>query len=183
MLRLCLHKCLDAHSAKPNSQHGGVTLADWQSKPSEFQCIHNNKYHPIVNNILSGYVYERHIIFTIMNSQWHHHCKISNFLSVFPADVEVWNCIPWSCATFHQRFSFAFSKDWPHVVCRLLVLFGISYQILLPNPRRPRQAHTCSWLNPPGVQSPDLQHQGYRAWLQLGSSRKRKLFIILCAFH
>lgn len=35
-----------------------------------------------------------------------------------------------------SAFSFAFSKDWPHVVCRLLVLFGISYQILLPNPRR-----------------------------------------------
>lgn len=62
--------------------------------------------------------------------------ELGTFFALFPADVEVWNCIPRPCATFHQRFSFAFSKDRPHVVCRLLVLFGISYQMLLPNPRR-----------------------------------------------
>ena len=154
--------------ARKTNQHSVETCsAPWNSQPS-------------ASHLLSGSVCKPWpIISTVMNSQWHHHCKIRNSLS-FPADVRVWHCIPWSRATFHQRFSFAFSKAcgrmW-RVDCQCCLGSHIKCCYLIPGGLP--QAHTCSSLNPPGVQRADLQHEGSRHWLQLGLQQEKEVVHLL----
>lgn len=175
-VQMCVYTHMHARARAHTPPHQGCLRPGKANQHHIWTCPVRWKSQPSVSNHLSGSVCKPWpIISTVMNSPWHHHCKIRNSLS-FPADVKVWHCIPWSRATFHQRFSFAFSKAhgrmwrvdcWcclgSHIKCCYLIPGGLP------------QAHTCSSLNPPGVQRADLQHEESRHWLQLGLQQEKEV--------
>lgn len=102
-----------------------------------------------------------------------------------PGKIET-RCLPWflQMSKFKTAFLFffffaafqqGFSLLSPKTNCMwsgdYWCSFGSYIKCCYLIPVRSQQAHTCGWLNPPGVQRANLQHPGYRhncSWTPAG---------------